>query len=469
MRPPIGKDEVEDLFELLAKRDIREPANWSRRFKNHQEKLKSGDVYQVAEVVRNLSLRDQAKGLSAGEKSMFVKARSRAGVRAELRPGRARGGRAHRGGGPAELSGGDRGGTVRVLTVLADTDRSDPSLGALDLHGALAAAGWDVRTVALGPGRRGGLDHVVPTLSPSPRSPAAVLQLRREQAWADVVVTFGLTAARAHRATRDRGRGSVAVVTHPVAPGAPLGRADRRALAAAAAVVATDDDLAGALDGALGTGRGASSPLVRLALPMGEVPADPEGIRRRAARDALGLAGAGPVLWWLGPGGVPEGLARGAGERGWPVLGGAGGGDGRAVDDELVVAAAEVAVLGAAESRGAPRELLRAASHGQALVASGSVCDGRLVSSATGVALGDGLPRDWQPVLDRLAVPGVRAALGRAARTAARELADAGHVVPGWLELLGRAAAAGGGGGASGRSAPGRGPAPDGGAGPGRG
>ena len=76
MRPPIGAEEVEDLFELLGKKDIREPANWSRRFKNHQEKLKSGDVYQVAEVVRNLALRDQSKGLSAGEKSMFVKARS---------------------------------------------------------------------------------------------------------------------------------------------------------------------------------------------------------------------------------------------------------------------------------------------------------------------------------------------------------------------------------------------------------
>jgi CarD family transcriptional regulator len=76
MRPPIGSEEVEDLFELLGKKDIREPANWSRRFKNHQEKLKSGDVYQVAEVVRNLALRDQSKGLSAGEKSMFVKARS---------------------------------------------------------------------------------------------------------------------------------------------------------------------------------------------------------------------------------------------------------------------------------------------------------------------------------------------------------------------------------------------------------
>ncbi len=76
VRAPIGKEEVDDLFELLGKKDVREPANWSRRFKNHQEKLKSGDVYQVAEVVRNLALRDQAKGLSAGEKAMFVKARS---------------------------------------------------------------------------------------------------------------------------------------------------------------------------------------------------------------------------------------------------------------------------------------------------------------------------------------------------------------------------------------------------------
>ena len=75
MRPPIDEDDVEDLFELLGKKDIREPANWSRRFKNHQEKLKSGDIYQVAEVVRNLALRDRDKGLSAGEKSMLDKSR----------------------------------------------------------------------------------------------------------------------------------------------------------------------------------------------------------------------------------------------------------------------------------------------------------------------------------------------------------------------------------------------------------
>jgi CarD family transcriptional regulator len=76
MRRPIAREDVEDLYQVLAKRDVREPSNWSRRFKNHQEKLKSGDVYQVAEVVRNLALREADRGLSAGEKSMLTKARS---------------------------------------------------------------------------------------------------------------------------------------------------------------------------------------------------------------------------------------------------------------------------------------------------------------------------------------------------------------------------------------------------------
>lgn len=76
MRWPISGEDVDDLFDVLKRRDVREPSNWSRRFKNHQEKLKSGDVYQVAEVVRNLALRERDKGLSAGEKSLFNKAMS---------------------------------------------------------------------------------------------------------------------------------------------------------------------------------------------------------------------------------------------------------------------------------------------------------------------------------------------------------------------------------------------------------
>jgi CarD family transcriptional regulator len=75
VRPPVSKSELEDLRSVLSKADPRVPANWSRRFKNHQEKLKSGDVYQVAEVVRNLAARDRDSALSAAEKTMYDRAR----------------------------------------------------------------------------------------------------------------------------------------------------------------------------------------------------------------------------------------------------------------------------------------------------------------------------------------------------------------------------------------------------------
>src|SRR5205085_1335250 len=75
LREVINLEEVEEVFAVLRKKEARMPTNWSRRFKNHVEKLKSGDIYQVAEVVRNLSLRENEKGLSAGEKRMLAKAR----------------------------------------------------------------------------------------------------------------------------------------------------------------------------------------------------------------------------------------------------------------------------------------------------------------------------------------------------------------------------------------------------------
>src|SRR2546423_1575604 len=75
LRDVINDEEVEEVFAVLRKKEARMPTNWSRRFKNHVEKLKSGDIYQVAEVVRNLSLREKEKGLSAGEKRMLAKAR----------------------------------------------------------------------------------------------------------------------------------------------------------------------------------------------------------------------------------------------------------------------------------------------------------------------------------------------------------------------------------------------------------
>jgi CarD family transcriptional regulator len=54
---------------------IEEPTNWSRRYKANLEKLASGDVVKVSEVVRDLWRRDQDRGLSAGEKRMLAKAR----------------------------------------------------------------------------------------------------------------------------------------------------------------------------------------------------------------------------------------------------------------------------------------------------------------------------------------------------------------------------------------------------------
>ena len=75
VRPPVSPDELADLVAVLAKADPRVPSNWSRRFKNHQEKLKSGDVYQVAEVVRNLAARNRDASLSAAERTMYERAR----------------------------------------------------------------------------------------------------------------------------------------------------------------------------------------------------------------------------------------------------------------------------------------------------------------------------------------------------------------------------------------------------------
>ncbi len=67
LRNVVGQKEVDEVMMVLGRRDGSMPTNWSRRFKANYEKLRSGDIYQVAEVVRNLALRERDKGLSAGE------------------------------------------------------------------------------------------------------------------------------------------------------------------------------------------------------------------------------------------------------------------------------------------------------------------------------------------------------------------------------------------------------------------
>ncbi len=76
LRSIIMKDEVKEVFQVLRQRQSQMPTNWNRRYKNNREKIKSGDIYQLAEVVRNLSIREREKGLSAGEKRMLSQARN---------------------------------------------------------------------------------------------------------------------------------------------------------------------------------------------------------------------------------------------------------------------------------------------------------------------------------------------------------------------------------------------------------
>jgi len=75
LRQVVSRSDVRKVMKVLQEDETTMAANWSRRFKNNIEKLRSGDIFQVAEVVRNLSIRDRHKGLSAGEKRMIVKAR----------------------------------------------------------------------------------------------------------------------------------------------------------------------------------------------------------------------------------------------------------------------------------------------------------------------------------------------------------------------------------------------------------
>ena len=75
LRKVVAKSEVKKVLAVLREDESKMASNWSRRFKNNIEKLHSGDPYQVAEVVRNLSIRDKDKGLSAGEKRMLNRAR----------------------------------------------------------------------------------------------------------------------------------------------------------------------------------------------------------------------------------------------------------------------------------------------------------------------------------------------------------------------------------------------------------
>ena len=75
LRRVIDEETVKKVLAVLSDDVSEMPKNWNRRFKHNRDKIKTGDIYELAEVVRNLAIREQDKGLSTGEKQMFTRAK----------------------------------------------------------------------------------------------------------------------------------------------------------------------------------------------------------------------------------------------------------------------------------------------------------------------------------------------------------------------------------------------------------
>ena len=75
IREIISKEEIEDVVRVLKGDQTKMPSNWNRRYRYNMDKIRSGDIYQVADVVRNLMIRDRDKGLSTAERKLLTNAK----------------------------------------------------------------------------------------------------------------------------------------------------------------------------------------------------------------------------------------------------------------------------------------------------------------------------------------------------------------------------------------------------------
>lgn len=71
VRKIIPANDFSSVINVLGEDESLMPANWNRRYRQNMEKVKSGDIFEVASVVRNLVIKDREKGLSTGERKML--------------------------------------------------------------------------------------------------------------------------------------------------------------------------------------------------------------------------------------------------------------------------------------------------------------------------------------------------------------------------------------------------------------
>ena len=75
VRNIIDKESADKVFGVLEQDETDMDKNWNKRYRDNMEKMKSGDIYEIADVVRNLSFKQKEKGLSTGEKKMLNNAK----------------------------------------------------------------------------------------------------------------------------------------------------------------------------------------------------------------------------------------------------------------------------------------------------------------------------------------------------------------------------------------------------------
>ncbi|WP_265446592.1 CarD family transcriptional regulator [Acetivibrio straminisolvens] len=75
IREVISEEDADKVFLILKNKTLPSNTNWNKRYRENMGKIKSGNIYEVADVVRCLMLRDKEKGLSTGEKKMLNSAK----------------------------------------------------------------------------------------------------------------------------------------------------------------------------------------------------------------------------------------------------------------------------------------------------------------------------------------------------------------------------------------------------------
>lgn len=77
LRPLVGQKEISNVYKILKRKDVKvDNTTWNRRYREYMEKIRTGSVYEIAEVLRNLYVLKHNKDLSFGERKMLDTARA---------------------------------------------------------------------------------------------------------------------------------------------------------------------------------------------------------------------------------------------------------------------------------------------------------------------------------------------------------------------------------------------------------